>query len=576
MIFGPDKSGYKRRDDMTSFKEFADVCWQIEHISGSLEMTEVVSRLLQNVSEEELPVVTHFVMGTVFPAWSSKQLGIGTKLLYTALSRSSGFCEKDIEKLVRETGDIGETAVRSLSGRSKNQATFSSFLDETPQLSILEVFERFNNISRASGKRSQATRIKNLLYIFSSCTPEEARYLSRLSIEDLRIGVGEGIVRDAISRSFDLTPQEVERAYMVTNDLGLVAGAAKHGGSEEVAKLSLKLNRPIKMMLAQITPGIEKAIAEIGISAIEWKFDGARVQIHKYGDKVTIFSRRQEDVTHSLPDIVSAVRQHVGADSAILDGEAVAMDENGRPRPFQDILKRFRRKYDVQTSVRDIPLTLNLFDIMYFDEKVLIDLPLLERREILSGCVENAANIMVDEQVLTDDENTVNEIYDAALKAGHEGIMIKNPDAPYSPGKRGKNWLKKKPLMETLDLVVIGAEWGYGRRANMIGSYALACYNPEDGKFLPIGKVATGITDEQLAELTELFSDLIIFESGRSIELKPEVVFEIAFEEIQKSPNYGSGYALRFPRLVGVREDKSPEEAETIERIEHIYRSQRD
>jgi DNA ligase-1 len=177
--------------------------------------------------------------------------------------------------------------------------------------------------------------------------------------------------------------------------------------------------------------------------------------------------------------------------------------------------------------------------------------------------------------VLTDDPEKVNEIYSAALAAGHEGVMIKNPNAPYSPGKRGKNWLKKKPIMETLDLVVVGAEWGYGRRANLIGSYALACFDPDTGVFLPIGKVATGFSDEQLAELTDLMSDLIVVESGREIELKPEVVFEVAFEEIQKSTNYESGYALRFPRLVNVRDDKSPEEAETLERIESIYLAQR-
>ncbi|MGM0771113.1 MAG: ATP-dependent DNA ligase, partial [Halobacteriota archaeon] len=208
-------------------------------------------------------------------------------------------------------------------------------------------------------------------------------------------------------------------------------------------------------------------------------------------------------------------------------------------------------------------------------DEILIDMPLTDRRKALFGCVESINSIRVDEQVLTDDPEKVNEIYTAALAAGHEGVMIKNPNAPYSPGKRGKNWLKKKPIMETLDLVVVGAEWGYGRRANLIGSYALACFDPDSGSFLPIGKVATGFSDEQLAELTDMLSGLIVVESGRDIELKPEVVFEVAFEEIQKSTNYESGYALRFPRLVNVRDDKSPEEAETLDRIESIYLAQR-
>ncbi|MDA0525329.1 ATP-dependent DNA ligase [Methanococcoides alaskense] len=560
---------------MTDFKEFADVCKQIEHISSSLEMTDVVSDMLKSVSTEELPVVTHFVMGDVFPAWSVEQLGVGTSLLYGALSRSSGLSLKDIEDLVRSTGDIGETAVAALGKQKKNQSTFSAFMGEDPSISIMDVFDRFLDISRSSGAGSQSNKMRNLQFLFNSSSSEEARYLARLAIEDLRIGVGEGIVRDAISKAFDVPAGEIERGFMVTNDLGLVAVAAKEGGIEEISKLRMELDRPIKMMLAQVTPSIEAAIKDLGMLAIEWKFDGARVQIHKNGESVNIFSRRLENVTLSLPDIVEAVKLHVKADSAILEGEAVAVDETGAPRAFQDILKRFRRKYDVEAMVREIPLTLNLFDILYLNGEVLMDQSLLRRREQLVSCVDNCESIKVDEQVLTDDEKVVNEIYAAALKGGHEGVMLKNPEASYSPGKRGKNWLKKKPIMETLDLVVIGAEWGYGKRANLIGSYALACHDPEDGTFLPIGKVATGFSDEQLVELTEVFSELIVGESGREIELKPDVVFEIAFEEIQKSTNYGSGYALRFPRLVNVREDKSPEEAETIDRIESIYLSQR-
>lgn len=560
---------------MTDFKEFADVCKQIEHISSSLEMTDVVSDMLKSVSTEELPVVTHFVMGDVFPAWSVEQLGVGTSLLYGALSRSSGLSLKDIEDLVRSTGDIGETAVAALGKQKKNQSTFSAFMGEEPSISIMDVFGRFLDISRSSGAGSQSNKMRNLQFLFNSSSPEEARYLSRLAIEDLRIGVGEGIVRDAISKAFDVPAGEIERGFMVTNDLGLVAVAAKEGGIEEISKLRMELDRPIKMMLAQVTPSIETAIKDLGMLAVEWKFDGARVQIHKNGDSVNIFSRRLENVTLSLPDIVEAVKLHVKADSAILEGEAVAVDENGAPRAFQDILKRFRRKYDVEAMVREFPLTLYLFEILYLNGDVLMDQSLLRRREQLVSCVENCDSIKVHEQFLTDDANVVNEMYTAALNGGHEGVMIKNPEASYSPGKRGKNWLKMKPIMETLDLVVIGAEWGYGKRANLIGSYALACLDPEDGTFLPIGKVATGFSDEQLVELTEIFSELIVGESGREIELKPEIVFEIKFEEIQKSTNYGSGYALRFPRLVSVRGDKSPEEAETIDRIESIYLSQR-
>ena len=561
---------------MTSFREFARVCKVIEDTPGSLDMTALVAELLEKVSPEELPVVTHFVMGEIFPAWSSEEVGVGAGILYSALAKSAGLSVPDIKEIVRETGDIGKTAVRALQNVSSGQATFSSFMEESAELSILEVFDRFKAISRTNGKGSQTSKMKNLQYLFNSASSEEVGYIARIVVEELRIGVGEGIVRDSISKAFDVPSEEIERAFMLTNDLGLVAVTAREGGRDAVQVLGLELNRPIRMMLAQVTPDFEAALSDIGTAAIEWKFDGARVQIHKQGDNITLFSRRLENITDSLPDIVEAVRENIDAQSAILDGEAVAIDENGRPRAFQDILKRFRRKYDVQSTAREIPLILNLFDIMYLNGEELMDLPLVERRSKLESCVRSGDKIKVDTQYITDDLDKIMEIYNDALKAGHEGVMIKNPDSPYSPGKRGKNWLKKKPVMETLDLVVIGAEWGYGRRTSFLGSYALACHDPDTGRFLPVGRVATGFSDEQLAELTELFSDLIVTESGTEVEIKPEVIFEVAFEEIQKSVNYESGYALRFPRLVNVRSDKSVEDVETIGRLEEMYLVQRE
>ena len=561
---------------MTSFKEFAKACKVIEGTPGSLDMTALVAELLVKVTPEELPVVTHFVMGEIFPAWSSEEIGVGAGILYSALAKSAGLSVADIKEIVRETGDIGETAVKALKKVSSGQATFSSFMEDSSDLSILEVYERFQAISKTSGKGSQTSKMKNLQYLFNSASSEEVGYIARISVEELRIGVGEGIARDAISKAFDVPSDEIERAFMLTNDLGLVAVTAREGGRDAVQSLGLELNRPIRMMLAQVTPDFDIALSDLGTAAVEWKFDGARVQIHKEGDNITLFSRRLENITDSLPDIVEAVRENIDAESAILDGEAVAIDENGRPRAFQDILKRFRRKYDVQSTAREIPLILNLFDIMYLNGEELLDLPLVERRAKLEGCVRSGDKIRVDTQYITDDLDKIMVIYNEALKAGHEGVMIKNPQSPYSPGKRGKNWLKKKPVMETLDLVVIGAEWGYGRRTSFLGSYALACHDPDTGRFLPVGRVATGFSDEQLAELTDMFSDLIVTEAGTEVEIKPEVIFEVAFEEIQKSVNYDSGYALRFPRLVNVRTDKSIEDVESIGRLEEMYLVQRE
>lgn len=551
---------------MTSFKDFAEVCQKIEGISGSLEMTSVVSDLLKSVNDDELEVVARFIMGTVFPVWSEEQLGIGPNLLYCAISRASTLPVKRIEEFVRDTGDVGLAAQKAIT-QKKHMNLFS-----IGELSIREVYSTLKKIAGLTGKGSQDAKIKNLQYLLGAAGPVEIVYIARLAVEELRIGIGEGIVRNAISEAFDVPAELVERGYMLTNDFGLVACTAKKDGSNGLLRLNVVLGRPLKMMLAQVGGGIQEAISEMDYVAVEWKFDGARVQIHKDGSNVTIYSRKLENVTASLPDIVRSVRSNVRANTIILDGESVALGRDNRPMAFQEILKRFRRKYDISAAAIEIPLHLNLFDILYLNGESLIDIPLVERRRKLEEACDK--NILAT-QTITGESAEIDGIYKNALAAGHEGVMLKNPQSLYTPGKRGKNWLKLKPIMDTLDLVVIGGEWGEGRRANLIGSYLLACRDPDSEKFLPIGRVATGITDEQLADLTEIFMELVISESGIHVEFEPKIVFEVGFEEIQKSMNYDSGYALRFPRLVNVRSDKSVEDADTIEKVEQLFSKQK-
>ncbi|MDR0767946.1 MAG: ATP-dependent DNA ligase [Methanosarcinales archaeon] len=572
---------------MTQFSEFTDLCIQIESIPGSLEMTDVFAEFLKNIDDDELAVSCYMVMGEIFPAWTGKKLGLGPNLLFSALSKAAGISLDQIKALLRETGDIGETTYRALCADKKSQSTFSSFFDTEDggdgscsaggRLSIREVYDRLKEIADASGKGAQSQKIKSLQYLFSESSPIESKYISRIALEELRIGIGEGIVRDSIAKAFDVPVAQVEFAFMVTNDLGEVAAASKKGGVDALSHQHIQVNRPVKMMLAQVTNSIEGAFAELNEAAIEWKFDGARLQIHKNGNDISLFTRRLENVTNSMPDVVKAVLEAVTAENAVLDGEAVAIDESGKPRPFQDILRRFRRKYDVENTSRDIPISVKLFDLLYVDGVSYIEKPLIERRKKLSEIIKPGANgISVDDLEITNDPEVAAEIYRQAIAAGHEGIMIKNPNSPYSPGKRGKNWLKKKPVMDTLDLVVIGGEWGSGKRKNKIGSYVLACYDNVKNVYLEIGRVGTGLSDELLDALTEQFSELIEVENGVTLKIKPEVVFEIAFEEIQKSPNYPAGYALRFPRLISVREDKTIEEIDTLEKIERMYQGQKE
>lgn len=550
---------------MTLFLSFAKLCQSVEGVSATLEKIDLVAAFLAELNEAELAISSNFVMGVIFPPGMDLVLGVGPSILYEALIRACGCKPDEVEEMLRATGDPGIVASKVVEKRRPfNFAAFTGSDD----LSISDVYQRFLDIARASGKKSQETKIKNLQYLFSQASPLEAQYIARLAIEDLRIGVGEGGVRDAIAKAFGRSADEVERGYNITNDMGLVAVSAKKG---KLSELDVAINHPIKMMLAQLSEGIPAAFQELPTAAIEWKFDGARVQIHKDGAKVRIFSRRLENVTASLPEITKAILKDVHAKSAILDGEAVAIGETGRPRAFQEILRRLRRKYNVEKLAAEIPLHLFLFDLIYLDGQSIIGLPLSERRKLL---VKIAGSLVAD-QVVSDKPETAEEIYRKALDAGHEGILLKNPSSIYAPGKRGKNWLKIKPIMETLDLVVIGAKWGEGRRATFLGSYRLACREPETGDLLDVGWVATGITDEALAELTEIFRNQIIVQKGMEVELKPAIIFEVAYEEIQRSPNYSSGYALRFPRLIAVRHDKSLDEADTLERVEHLYRMQR-
>ena len=544
---------------------FAELCQRVEGVSGSLEKVDLVAAFLKNLDDDDLAVASGFIMGDLFSPSMDLVMGVGPSILYEAMARACGCSTERISDMLRATGDPG--LVASASVDKKKPIGFAAFIKDEP-LSIKEVYQRLVAVARASGKGSQDAKVKNLQYLFSQATPLEAQYIARLAIEDMRIGIGEGGVRDAIAQAFSQDASKVERAYNLTNDIGLVAVNARKG---TLADLNVLINHPIKMMLAQVGEGISASMQELGSAAIEWKYDGARVQIHKDGKRVRIFSRRLEDVTRSLPEIVR-LAQEVRADKAILDGEVVAIGKDSRPLAFQEILKRFRRKYNVEKQAKETPLHLFLFDLIYLDGQSTVDLPLTRRRELLEGIAD--PSILAD-QVISDSVQRAEEIYHQALEKGHEGLILKNSMSVYAPGKRGKNWLKIKPVMETLDLAVIGAKWGEGRRASFLGSYRLACLDEATSKLLDIGWVATGLTDEALAELTELFRELILVQNGMEVELKPAVIFEVAYEEIQKSQSYSSGYALRFPRLVRVRDDKSLEEADSLERVESLYRVQR-
>ncbi|HDS63013.1 MAG TPA: ATP-dependent DNA ligase [Methanofollis liminatans] len=539
------------------FAEFSRICEEIEVISGRLEMIEVIAGVLSSLSNDELPVFVRFVMGRVFPDWSPLKLGIGPNLLYEAVGYVAGRKKAAVVAAVNETGDVGLAVERLLA--TKSQTSFF-----TEPLTLTGVYADCTRIATTDGTRSQREKLRIIEGLLGNAGALEGRYLSRLLLEELRIGVGEGNVRDAVARAFAVDVSLVAHAHQALNDLGEVALLARQG-EEALRAVRIEPFRPVKMMLAQ-QGTIGEMVADHGAVAVEYKYDGTRFQFHKVGKECRMYSRKLEDVTGAVPDVIEALDRAIPHD-VIVDGEVIAV-KDGRPRPFQFVLQRFRRKHEVEEAIGRVDLVPHLFDILYLDGETIIDLPLSERRKILEG----TASAYLAPQWVSDDVSCLEEIYADALDAGHEGVMLKTLNAAYTPGVRGKNWIKIKPAVDTLDLAVIGAEWGEGRRARLFGSFLLACQ--QEGELLPVGKVATGLSDESLAAIYDLLKDLVIAEKGKEVVLEPAIVFEVGYAEVQKSPTYASGYALRFPRFVRVREDKGVDEVETVDGMLERYERQ--
>ncbi len=552
------------------YSRLVSVYEALEATTSKLEKTEIVAEFLREVPEELLEIIPSLLIGKVFPEWSDLELGVGPGLLYEAVSFVCGIPVAEVKRQVARAGDVGQ-AVEQMLAKKVQLTLFSR------KLLVREVYEAFKKIALATGSGSQDRKIRTLADLLASASPREGKYLVRTVLGELRVGVAEGLLRDAIARAFNVSVSAVERAYMIANDFGVVARTAKRDGESGLAEIKMQVGRPIRPMLAQLAPSIEKVFEELGRAALEIKYDGARVQIHKRGDEVRIFSRRLENVTSALPDIAGRAARAIKAEEAIVEGEAVAIDpETRRPRAFQDILRRFRRKYNVEEMVREIPFETYLFDILYLEGEVMIDLPFEKRRGALKKIVkEERGKFELAEQLITGDVRQAHEFYSRALARGHEGMMIKNLRAPYIPGARVGYMYKVKPVMETLDLVITGAIWGTGKRAGWLSSYILAARDEDTGELLEVGRVGTGVTEEQLAEFTERLKPLIEFEEAGVVRLKPSLVVEVAYQEIQRSPNYASGFALRFPRVVRIRDDKSPEEADTVQRVRQLYEMQR-
>ncbi|WP_123620027.1 ATP-dependent DNA ligase LigA [Halorubrum sp. CSM-61] len=609
------------------FAALADRAEELATEPADIETTRLVADLLAaagdrgeggengdgDTEDDDLATVTRFLLGRVFPAHDTRTLDVGPALCREAIARAAGpnVTADDVEERLAEEGEIGAVAAGFEFGGQRGLAAFGEGRDE---LTVAGVDAELRELAAAAGDGSESRKRDVLFGLFNRCEPAEAKVLARLVLGEMRLGVGEGAVRDAIAEAFlageaadgggvdddesddgdaddptlragDEAVAAVERALQVTNDYGRVAVLARDEGFAGLRAEGLEVGRPVQAMLAQAGTATD-AVEAFGEVAVETKFDGARVQVHYVpesggddaggaGDETggddsdglgpRIYSRNMDDVTDALPEVVEYVESRVSV-PVILDGEVVAVDDDGAPLPFQEVLRRFRRKHDVDRMREEVGLQLHAFDCLHADGEDLLDEPLRARHDRLGEVLPDAAAGVE----FANDPGAVEAAEAAALDAGHEGVMLKNPEAAYTPGDRGRDWLKRKPDVETLDAVVVGAEWGEGRRAELFGTFLLGVRTGGDDEFATIGKVATGLTDEELADLTERLEPHVVSEDGTEIEIRPAVVLEVGYEEIQTSPTYSSGYALRFPRFVGVRGDKSVDDADSLERVARL------
>jgi DNA ligase-1 len=519
----------------TSFARFTEVCRSLESTTKRTEKVVHLVAFLKSLNPNEIIPAVSFLTGRPFPESDTRSLDVGGQTLW---------------KMDRKSG----------------QATLVA-----RPVTILEIYDTFDKIATASGTGSRQRKERLIDVLLSRLPEEDAQYLMRVIFGEMRIGAVEGVVLDALAAATSTDPGIVRRAYMLLGDLTQLAETALVKGPIALEEIGVDLFVPIKPMLAEMAQDLAQVFKEHhGLTALEFKYDGARIQIHGKNGEIRIFSRRLTDVTDSLPDIAQLVKQRINAKQFLIEGEVVATGKNGKPLPFQDLMRRFRRVHDIDAMVEEIPLKLHLFDVIFLEGRLLIDIPYEERWAILEGVVDSK---LLATRVVTGNVDEARKLMDASIQAGHEGLMAKDLKSNYTPGVRGKKWFKIKPA-ETLDVVIVAADWGSGRRHGWLSNYHLGVRDEKTGEYLVIGKTFKGLTDQEFTDITPRLLELKTRQTDYTVYVKPSIVVEVAFNEIQRSPHYKSRFALRFARITRFREDKSPKDADTFGRVQQLYDDQ--
>ncbi|HOI19173.1 MAG TPA: ATP-dependent DNA ligase [Candidatus Woesearchaeota archaeon] len=639
------------------FKRFAEICEELEKTSQRIEKSYIISQFFESTDPKDASVSSLLFLGDLYPGLSEEKIGLSSQLVIKAISKSYGITQQQIENKWKNTGDLGIVAKEY--NENKKQSTLFS-----KNLSIQYVFDTLKSIALQKGKGSVDSKLALLSSLLTSANPIEAKFIARSTIGDLRIGAGEGVIRDAIQFAYlpkialgeikagavlfcpsckslipyyepcpsckesikkaefqelkdtnykiltlsfkefqsktntldkntiiiskdskqinDFIKDTLNYAINIITDLSAVILVSSKEGLNGLINAQIKLFRPTRAMLFIKAKTIKEAQDALGTKVCaEYKYDGFRVQIHKQDENVMLFTRTLENVTKQFPDVTTIIKEKIKAKSIILDSEVVGIDPISKKyKAFQEVSQRIRRKYDIKEIASKVPVEVNIFDVLYFEGKSVMDLPFSKRRDIIENIVPIIqGKIRPSIAKITANLLELESFYNQSLNAGNEGIMLKALDKPYVIGRKVGFGMKIKPVMETLDLVIVGAEWGEGKRTGLLTSYIVACKG-EDDELLEIGKVSTGLKEQEgddanFIEITNQLKKLITQDLGKNVKVKPRLVIETNFEEIQKSNSYSSGFALRFPRVIRVREDKDLLEVSELSLIKELYLSQR-
>lgn len=564
------------------FQKLADLYEELEQTSSGNKMREILAEFFKKVPEDDIAVISYLTLGQIASDYEGVVLGMAEKSILKAIGKAAGTDESRVKKTMQETGDAGLTAEKLLQKKPQT-------LVPVGKLTVKELFEKLHKIARTTGAGSQEEKINIVVNLLQKASPKGAKYIIRITLGTLRMGAGDMTVLDALAMAYTgdkKNKEALEKAYNICPDVGIIAETLAKKGLKAIEKIDVHVGRPIKMMLAQRVDSLAEVPEKIpGTWGIEAKYDGERMQVHKSKDKISIFSRRMENITAQFPDVVKYLQEHVSGKEYVIEGEILAIDKDGKPLHFQVLMQR-KRKTDIEEYVKKVPVQLKLFDLLYHNGKSFLHESYEKRTEQLADIISKGRHITLADRIVTDDLKEVERFFQKMLKEKQEGIMIKSMNSEYQAGTRGWNWIKWKKeyhteTTDTFDLVIVGAFYGKGKRSGTYGALLCACYNDKDDTFETVTKLGTGLTDEMLAELPKKLKKhqadhkparVIVSDIKPEVWFEPAVVVEVLAAEITKSPSHALGLALRFPRFIKLRDDKKAEQATTSKEIQQMYR----